>query len=1286
MKKQLLTFIFSLSFLCSFSQIANTPLPLELCDVNNPGDEQESFTLEDANAEILNGQTGVTLTYYETQIDADNGTDPIVSPYVNITNPQTLYVRVEDLNTGNYDTTTLTIRVLPLPSPSDQIPSLEVCDDDNDGFSVFDLTANDIFIFNGEIGVSVAYFETEFDAINEVNPIINPSNYINITPDSHTIYGRVETDATGCFTVVNFNLIVNPFPTFSIDDISICDGSSVEVSTGLDPSEHTFMWSTGESSPTITVTLEGTYWVVVTNFEGCLSETGFNVTFQGPSFNLPNPLYSCDFNGNGIGEFDLTQATPEIIGSQTDLEVTYYATQAEAEEGITSIVDTFSYVNITPFDQLLYFRVESLIDGCFSIGSLELIVSGVAPLNPLSSYVVCDIDQDGFTEFNLQSINELVLVGQGNLNLFVSYHLTESDAANGTNVLTNPYTNVTNPQMIYVVVTDTNGCGTAIESFNLVADQTCMPCQTITPSIDSTVPEMNGSGIVSIFAGETVEFNGSATFSEDDTNAIYSWNFGDGNAASGTNVSNTYTNPGSYTINFTVQGSNPIGCQETISIEVDVLNPIVSVNNANHSESFFSPEELIANVLVTEGCLPVNIFTSQVNGNPNDIETKNYGYFNRGAAVNFPFEEGIVLTTGVASQAGNVTNGILVSNDNGQSGDVDLETALSISNTNDAAFIKFNFVPTSNEISFRYLMASEEYDGSTECNFADSFAFLLREVGTTEYINLAVLPDGTPVSVTNINDSGLCNNNPDFFEGYNIGDTNYGGRTTVLTASATVIPNATYEIKLVIADQGDSIWDSAIFLEAGSFNLGDDGCNDIGFINVRAFNDANTSGDIDNDESNFINGSFTYEKNNDGVVNVVNSSTGSFTILSTDENDTYDITYVVNEDYADCYSQSVTAFDDISAVIGELTQVDFPIEDNLTCEDLGVYLINSFASPRPGFEHLNTLIIENLSGANIASGSVEFVLDDNLLINDTSLSNSNLSLTTTATGFTLDFTNLGAGETENVDITLFCPVTVALGEIVTNTATYITDSNDTISENNLSSLSEEVIGSYDPNDKMEAHGKDIVFDDFITSDEYLFYTIRFQNVGTAEAINVRIEDVLDVQLDETTFQMLRSSHDYVVTRTEENLEWTFENINLPAEQDDAEGSNGFVYFKIKPKAGYSIGDIIPNSASIYFDFNAPIITNTFTTTFVETLSVDTYGRNDFKIYPNPANDYVTIELNAINTSSKLEVYDIQGKVILVNNNINSESIQLNISEFNSGLYFIKVSNSGASEIQKLIID
>ncbi|MEZ4803300.1 MAG: choice-of-anchor L domain-containing protein [Gelidibacter sp.] len=394
------------------------------------------------------------------------------------------------------------------------------------------------------------------------------------------------------------------------------------------------------------------------------------------------------------------------------------------------------------------------------------------------------------------------------------------------------------PGMVSATTANTSGCLTlqfisngTVQGAGFIADILCAePCQTINASIDSTNPLPNGSGVITIFPGASVDFNGSATFSEDNTGATYSWNFADGSPVqAGQSVSHTFNNPGTYNVTFTATDTNPQGCSDTATISVLVLQAIVSINNSAYPESLYTPQELIENVLVSGGCSAVDNFSFQVNGSPTNLQGKNYGYFNKGGAINFPFEEGVVLSTGRAAAGGNIINGNLVSFDNNQGGDADLNLALGQTDTNDAAFIKFNFVPTGDTISFRFLMASEEYDGSTECSFADSFAFLLREVGTTAYTNLAVLPNGVPVSVTNINNSGTCTANPSYFEGYNppVNETNYGGRTKVLTATANVIMGATYEIKLVVADEGDSIWDSAIFLEAGSFNLGGELGDDI---------------------------------------------------------------------------------------------------------------------------------------------------------------------------------------------------------------------------------------------------------------------------------------------------------------------------------------------------------------------------------------------------------------------------------------------------------------------------
>ena len=263
----------------------------------------------------------------------------------------------------------------------------------------------------------------------------------------------------------------------------------------------------------------------------------------------------------------------------------------------------------------------------------------------------------------------------------------------------------------------------------------------------------------------------------------------------------------------------------TLSMSYFGFTQILSINDSTSPESSYGPEELIKKVMISSSCSSADTFTFKVHGAPSDLATKSYGYFKRPEGSTFPFEEGVILTTGSAFPAGNtVNNNNVVSNENGDSGDQDLEMALGQTNTLDATFIKFNFTPQVDAIDFRFIMASEEYGDNFECTYADSFAFLLREVGTTSYTNLAVLPDGTPVSVRNINNADNCRSNPEYFEGYGLANTNsnYGGRTKALIASSTVTPGVTYEIKLVVADQGDAAWDSAIFIEGGSFNLGGD--------------------------------------------------------------------------------------------------------------------------------------------------------------------------------------------------------------------------------------------------------------------------------------------------------------------------------------------------------------------------------------------------------------------------------------------------------------------------------
>ncbi|WP_452232104.1 choice-of-anchor L domain-containing protein [Lacinutrix sp. MEBiC02595] len=346
---------------------------------------------------------------------------------------------------------------------------------------------------------------------------------------------------------------------------------------------------------------------------------------------------------------------------------------------------------------------------------------------------------------------------------------------------------------------------------------------------------------------------------------------------------------------------------------------IISINDAADPESEYDLQQLVEDVLIASDCAVIDNFSEQASGLPTSTQTKSYGYFKTPTGSDFPFESGVILTTGRAFPAGNVRNtssAAFPDFGNGLPGDTDLEIALSQSNTRDATFVKFNFTPTSNDFSFRFLMASEEYTGSDECNYSDSLAFLLREVGTTTYANLAVLPDGTPVSVTNINNSGVCTANADFFYGYNLVSTNYGGRTEVLTANATVIPNQEYEIKIVVADQRDSAYDSAIFLEAGSFNLGLDLGDDITFASGNPACGSSTY--TLETEIPITDAAHTWFRNGDEIIG--------------QNNNTLDVTIAGHYSVSVAYGTSCIATAEITI---EFTQVPIAnaIDDQFICDD-----------------------------------------------------------------------------------------------------------------------------------------------------------------------------------------------------------------------------------------------------------------------------------------------------------------------------------------------------------------
>ena len=242
----------------------------------------------------------------------------------------------------------------------------------------------------------------------------------------------------------------------------------------------------------------------------------------------------------------------------------------------------------------------------------------------------------------------------------------------------------------------------------------------------------------------------------------------------------------------------------------------------------YTPQDLVEDILINSPC--ANVFNVSVSGGNFASGEKSYGFFDA-TGTGFPFENGIILSTGKINNSPGPNS--YLSDDGGSmgwNGDPDLNQALGLSNSFNATILQFDFIPLGNHISFDYIFSSEQYLSSPtsgQCNFTDGFAFLLKEASATTYDNLAVIP-GTniPVKVNTVRGPGtICPPaNATYFDAFNDDNhpTNYNGQTVVLTAQADVIPGQTYHIKLVIADEGNYRYDSAIFLGGGSFNFGID--------------------------------------------------------------------------------------------------------------------------------------------------------------------------------------------------------------------------------------------------------------------------------------------------------------------------------------------------------------------------------------------------------------------------------------------------------------------------------
>jgi len=348
--------------------IINTPSNLESCHVEFDG--YVFFDLSVKNNEILNGLDSniYQVTYHPSQYSADNNLSAISSYYQN--ENTTLYVRLENTVTGCFATTTLEVIINQeqITNPTD----LAICDANNDGFELFDLTTKSAEILNGSSSI-VIYYENYYDAFNNVNPIVNAQAYNN-TAINQTIYAKAE-NTDGCLSnIVNFQLKTsNPLITIGGDYFLCFNESSIVLNPGFNPALYDLEWRDENNNLLSTqnaylVNTTGTYYLTVTHeTTNCSSTVTINVVIADEFIvNTPNNLSECIDNNTGLATFDLTSVENQLGISLVDYAISYHEGIDYAEAGINAISNTQMYTSNLA-ELYVWIRIVDIVNDCADV-------------------------------------------------------------------------------------------------------------------------------------------------------------------------------------------------------------------------------------------------------------------------------------------------------------------------------------------------------------------------------------------------------------------------------------------------------------------------------------------------------------------------------------------------------------------------------------------------------------------------------------------------------------------------------------------------------------------------------------------------------------------------------------------------------------------------------------------------------------------------------------------------------------------------------------------------------
>ena len=366
---------------------------------------------------------------------------------------------------------------------------------------------------------------------------------------------------------------------------------------------------------------------------------------------------------------------------------------------------------------------------------------------------------------------------------------------------------------------------------------------------------------------------------------------------------------------------------------------------------------------------------------------------------------------------------------------------------------------------------------------------------------------------------------------------------------------------------------------------------------------------------------------------------------------------------------------------GNSAQADFCLEPMGSFNDLSVIVYNVGSRLRPGFESEFEMLVSN-NGNTLRDGSMELDFDSSMIDfysepdpPDTIINNT----------LVYGFLSLKPYQKrrKRIRVKVKAPPGANDGDQLP-LGPIVLPSNDDNNpdDNNPGPFYFPIRNSWDPNNTTVLEGDQISIDE---ASNYLNYVIKFQNTGSAEAINVRVENTLMDKLDWSSFQLLRLSHKgRVVIKNGNEVSFYFDDIYLADSTSNEPQSHGYIVYKIKPKPDVEIGDVLTNNANIFFDYNPAVPTNTATTEIVSTLSIADNELSNFKVYPVPSTNFLTIQ--STTNIKQIKIYNYLGQLSLTHDpDSGLTQMDINLSALKPGIYFLKVeSENGAVGTKKII--